>query len=132
MGTLVGVYHLLLREYNTCELNQGNMEWAQSENKSYYLASIDYKNRKISLRDSLGYTEIRELTFAGNLKRSQDATGDSKEISYDALLRVRSISEKGSHKDESRFSYDQNKSHGLGHGSCTAHGERHPGDPLPQ
>ena len=109
MGTLTGVYHLLAREYTAEELNKGDIKWAQSESTAQYIADIDYQKREITLKDSLGNTEIKEMNPAGNLKRSQDATGDSKEISYDALLRITGITESGSYQDETRYDYDQDR-----------------------
>ena len=109
MGVLLGVYHLLSREYSVEELNQGDVQWAQAESSACYVASIDYKQRLVSLKDSLGNISTQEMTSGGILKKSQDAIGDSKEITYDELLRVTGISEKGSHNEESTFKYEQER-----------------------
>ncbi|RKW33219.1 MAG: RHS repeat protein, partial [Lachnospiraceae bacterium] len=109
MGIMLGVYHLLSREYSVEELNRGDAEWAQDESSACYIANIDYKKRTVSLKDSLGNISTQEMTSGGILKKSYDAIGDSKEITYDALLRVTGIFEKGSHNEESTFRYEQDR-----------------------
>lgn len=109
MGILLGIYHLMSREYSVEELNNGDVEWAKTESTACYTANIDYKQRIISLKDSLGNISTQEMTSGGFLRKSIDAIGDSKEITYDPLLRVTGISEKGSHNEESTFRYEQDR-----------------------
>lgn len=102
-----GIYHLTKRAYDKEELNSANEEWLLSECEACYKVEIDYENRLMYISDSLGETQIKELTSREYIKKITYENGDSKELSYDELNRITRISESGTYKEESEFTYDR-------------------------
>ena len=107
LKNLSGIYYLTSGEYSDEELNLSDGEWAMKKSDSYCLIDTDYDKRLISLKDSSGNSEIFETGPSGNLKNIHYAGGDSKEIIYDSLLRVKKIFERGSYNENSSFVYDK-------------------------
>ncbi len=103
-----GIYHLTKRAYEKEELNAADKEWLEGESEAYYKIDLDYQNRRMYITDSLGETQIKELTSREYIKKITYENGDIKELSYDGLNRINKISESGSYKEESEFIYDRN------------------------
>lgn len=102
-----GIYHLTKRAYDKEELNLADKEWLESECEACYKVDIDYDNRLMYITDSLGETQIKELTSREYIKKITYENGDSKELSYDELNRITRISESGTYKEESKFTYNR-------------------------
>ena len=103
-----GIYHLTKRAYEKEELNLAVEDWLVSESEAYYKIDIDYEKRLMYITDSLGETQIKELTSREYIKKITYENGDSKELNYDELNRITKISESGTYNEESEFIYENN------------------------
>ena len=52
-------------------LNVADKEWLEGESEAYYKIDLDYQNRRMYITDSLGKTQIKELTSREYMQRDR-------------------------------------------------------------